>query len=182
MEEWHQKLHNNTSPDDVVICQVLNLFSVWIFFISYAFSEFSNPNAVPPGTNWSYWKWLWYGCLLEKFEWQWNNKRTPSKLWSWHSFWTIIQERSEGWTSAWFEKLHENFEGWLHKPFLIKVHIFIFYKCLFARHGNCTWFIFNNICKEFLFCACYAKYAFFCSWYLFQKMKDCSRIYELQWN
>ena len=51
MEEWHQKLHNNTSPDDVVICQVLNLFSVWIFFISYAFSEFSNPNAVPPGTN-----------------------------------------------------------------------------------------------------------------------------------
>jgi len=20
MEEWHQKLHNNTSPDDVVIC------------------------------------------------------------------------------------------------------------------------------------------------------------------
>ena len=51
MEEWHQKLHNNTSPDDVVICQVLNLFSVWIFFIWYAFSEFSNPNAVPPGTN-----------------------------------------------------------------------------------------------------------------------------------
>lgn len=25
MEEWHQKLHNNTSPDDVVICQVLEL-------------------------------------------------------------------------------------------------------------------------------------------------------------
>lgn len=23
MEEWHQKLHNNTSPDDVIICQVL---------------------------------------------------------------------------------------------------------------------------------------------------------------
>ncbi|XP_076893044.1 alpha-glucan water dikinase, chloroplastic-like [Bidens hawaiensis] len=23
MEEWHQKLHNNTSPDDVVICQAL---------------------------------------------------------------------------------------------------------------------------------------------------------------
>ncbi len=22
MEEWHQKLHNNTSPDDVVICEV----------------------------------------------------------------------------------------------------------------------------------------------------------------
>lgn len=22
MEEWHQKLHNNTSPDDVIICQV----------------------------------------------------------------------------------------------------------------------------------------------------------------
>lgn len=23
LEEWHQKLHNNTSPDDVVICQAL---------------------------------------------------------------------------------------------------------------------------------------------------------------
>jgi hypothetical protein len=23
MEEWHQKLHNNTSPDDVVICEAL---------------------------------------------------------------------------------------------------------------------------------------------------------------
>lgn len=23
MEEWHQKLHNNTSPDDVAICQVI---------------------------------------------------------------------------------------------------------------------------------------------------------------
>lgn len=23
MEEWHQKLHNNTSPDDVVICKAL---------------------------------------------------------------------------------------------------------------------------------------------------------------
>ncbi len=25
MEEWHQKLHNNTSPDDVVICQVIDM-------------------------------------------------------------------------------------------------------------------------------------------------------------
>lgn len=25
MEEWHQKLHNNTSPDDVVICQVFRI-------------------------------------------------------------------------------------------------------------------------------------------------------------
>lgn len=23
MEEWHQKLHNNTSPDDVAICEAL---------------------------------------------------------------------------------------------------------------------------------------------------------------
>ena len=23
MEEWHQKLHNNTSPDDIIICQAL---------------------------------------------------------------------------------------------------------------------------------------------------------------
>jgi alpha-glucan,water dikinase len=23
MEEWHQKLHNNSTPDDVVICQAL---------------------------------------------------------------------------------------------------------------------------------------------------------------
>lgn len=26
MEEWHQKLHNNTSPDDVVICQVFRIY------------------------------------------------------------------------------------------------------------------------------------------------------------
>lgn len=32
MEEWHQKLHNNTSPDDVVICQAL---------IDYAKSDFN---------------------------------------------------------------------------------------------------------------------------------------------
>lgn len=23
MEEWHQKLHNNSSPDDIIICQAL---------------------------------------------------------------------------------------------------------------------------------------------------------------
>ena len=23
MEQWHQKLHNNTSPDDVAICEAL---------------------------------------------------------------------------------------------------------------------------------------------------------------
>ena len=23
MEEWHQKLHNNSCPDDIVICQAL---------------------------------------------------------------------------------------------------------------------------------------------------------------
>jgi alpha-glucan,water dikinase len=26
MEEWHQKLHNNTSPDDVPICEALLKF------------------------------------------------------------------------------------------------------------------------------------------------------------
>lgn len=29
MEEWHQKLHNNTSPDDVVICQVLGMQRIY---------------------------------------------------------------------------------------------------------------------------------------------------------
>ncbi|QHO03122.1 Alpha-glucan water dikinase [Arachis hypogaea] len=37
MEEWHQKLHNNTSPDDVVICQALldyinNDFDVGVYW------------------------------------------------------------------------------------------------------------------------------------------------------
>ncbi|ERN14344.1 hypothetical protein AMTR_s00033p00208970, partial [Amborella trichopoda] len=32
MEEWHQKLHNNTSPDDVIICQAL---------LDYAKSDFN---------------------------------------------------------------------------------------------------------------------------------------------
>jgi len=22
MEEWHQKLHNNSTPDDIIICEV----------------------------------------------------------------------------------------------------------------------------------------------------------------
>ena len=30
MEEWHQKLHNNTSPDDVIICQVKDISSFWV--------------------------------------------------------------------------------------------------------------------------------------------------------
>ncbi|KAL2903324.1 Alpha-glucan water dikinase chloroplastic [Bienertia sinuspersici] len=39
MEEWHQKLHNNTSPDDVVICQALidyikNDFDVSVYWNS----------------------------------------------------------------------------------------------------------------------------------------------------
>lgn len=33
MEEWHQKLHNNTSPDDVIICQVSEMW-IWIYFFS----------------------------------------------------------------------------------------------------------------------------------------------------
>ena len=32
MEEWHQKLHNNTTPDDVPICEVrVDLRNVRIF-------------------------------------------------------------------------------------------------------------------------------------------------------
>ncbi|KAK7361648.1 hypothetical protein VNO77_03719 [Canavalia gladiata] len=39
MEEWHQKLHNNTSPDDVVICQALidyinNDFDIGVYWKS----------------------------------------------------------------------------------------------------------------------------------------------------
>lgn len=31
MEEWHQKLHNNTTPDDVPICQAYIAFlEVWV--------------------------------------------------------------------------------------------------------------------------------------------------------
>ena len=32
MEEWHQKLHNNTTPDDVIICEV---WISTIYVISY---------------------------------------------------------------------------------------------------------------------------------------------------
>lgn len=39
MEEWHQKLHNNTSPDDVVICQVFwSMISVWVLQPVYIIS------------------------------------------------------------------------------------------------------------------------------------------------
>lgn len=35
MEEWHQKLHNNTSPDDVVICQVLEPKLVRVYSVVF---------------------------------------------------------------------------------------------------------------------------------------------------
>jgi hypothetical protein len=34
MEEWHQKLHNNTSPDDVVICQVIDVLN-WLLLFGF---------------------------------------------------------------------------------------------------------------------------------------------------
>lgn len=30
MEEWHQKLHNNSSPDDVIICEVWKIMNLFI--------------------------------------------------------------------------------------------------------------------------------------------------------
>lgn len=47
MEQWHQKLHNNSSPDDIVICQALiayiqsdlNISSYWeVLKVSFFFS------------------------------------------------------------------------------------------------------------------------------------------------
>lgn len=43
MEEWHQKLHNNTSPDDVVICQVVLItcsITCSMLFFFFSLSEF----------------------------------------------------------------------------------------------------------------------------------------------
>lgn len=37
MEQWHQKLHNNSSPDDVAICQAL-----------LAYLDSCDPSAPPP--------------------------------------------------------------------------------------------------------------------------------------
>lgn len=39
MEEWHQKLHNNSSPDDVIICQASLLL---IFFSLNSFIDLVN--------------------------------------------------------------------------------------------------------------------------------------------
>ena len=89
MEEWHQKLHNNTSPDDVVICQVpyhlFNKYSQLKSSTKRVFSPTVNsksfdiyashkliimgwnvyPIAVCTGTSRAYKKWLQDGCLLE---------------------------------------------------------------------------------------------------------------------
>lgn len=40
MEEWHQKLHNNTSPDDVVICQVLESQLVRVYSVGFFSKKF----------------------------------------------------------------------------------------------------------------------------------------------
>jgi hypothetical protein len=37
MEEWHQKLHNNTTPDDVPIC------SAYIAFLEVRMEAFAEP-------------------------------------------------------------------------------------------------------------------------------------------
>ncbi|KAG4921379.1 hypothetical protein JHK86_050192 [Glycine max] len=54
MEEWHQKLHNNTSPDDVVICQ-LNLPHQLLhpeFYFSELFPQPTlSPNSAPISSN-----------------------------------------------------------------------------------------------------------------------------------
>ncbi|KAG6426420.1 hypothetical protein SASPL_110643 [Salvia splendens] len=42
MEEWHQKLHNNTSPDDVVICQALMDYIKSDFDISVYWKTLNN--------------------------------------------------------------------------------------------------------------------------------------------
>ncbi|KAE8716168.1 Alpha-glucan water dikinase [Hibiscus syriacus] len=42
MEEWHQKLHNNTSPDDVIICQALIDYIKCDFDISVYWKTLNN--------------------------------------------------------------------------------------------------------------------------------------------
>lgn len=49
MEQWHQKLHNNTSPDDVVICQVSECKPGWISSV-YIFKTCLTVNVLV-GTN-----------------------------------------------------------------------------------------------------------------------------------
>jgi len=51
MEEWHQKLHNNTSPDDVVICQVLELFFCSNFLIGLHNLILKKKYYIPPGID-----------------------------------------------------------------------------------------------------------------------------------
>ncbi len=54
MEQWHQKLHNNTSPDDVVICEALlahidtglDIGAYWST-LQVGAARFQNPDVVP---------------------------------------------------------------------------------------------------------------------------------------
>lgn len=53
MEQWHQKLHNNSSPDDVVICRAL---------LAYI-DRCGRPPAVH-GLCHEYYKYRWQPCLV----------------------------------------------------------------------------------------------------------------------
>lgn len=95
MEEWHQKLHNNTSPDDVVICQVCpscltvlqgtfccitHLKSAMFFLCLCGRDTYSQScilleilkitlfQLTYPGTSRAHQEWLQNGCLLEDLE------------------------------------------------------------------------------------------------------------------
>lgn len=59
MEEWHQKLHNNTSPDDVIICQVLEMI-IYINFLDKVSFWKCLTKFVFAGTYWLYQEWLWH--------------------------------------------------------------------------------------------------------------------------
>ncbi len=54
MEQWHQKLHNNTSPDDVIICEALLAYvdagldtGAYWSTLQVGAARFQNPDVVP---------------------------------------------------------------------------------------------------------------------------------------
>lgn len=73
MEEWHQKLHNNSSPDDVVICEVYvdkrnekSVLSIRSYL--HIFYIIKSYRTIIAGTFKLCKMWFQNRCLLENFD------------------------------------------------------------------------------------------------------------------
>lgn len=112
MEEWHQKLHNNSSPDDVIICEVSNS---WIHLPVLRGERYINIRPVVfsfvTGTLKLCEIWFQNRCLLANAKCKWSHKRHTSKLWPPNCIRASFQDWCQRGTSPWSYLILEDIEG-----------------------------------------------------------------------